>query len=251
MPTILAAAASGLLRNQEVLDVVGHNLANVNTSAFKAFRALHQGLPIADATPEDLRLGVAQATRDLQFRPGALLPAESPLSLAIEDDAFFVVREPDGELRYTRYGGFLLDAEGTLVDFAGRIVPGENGEPIRLPAGFASPALDASGTLSAIDENGERQEIGRIVVARFANPQGLEFLGDGLYRPTPNSGEPQVAPAGSEGFAPLRPGTLESSNVDMAEEFVTMLVAQRAYSASAKAFSVGDAMLELATRINR
>ncbi len=251
MPTILAAAASGLVHNQDILDTVAHNLANANTSAFKAFRALHQGLPDPAASEDSGRLGVATTTRDLLLAPGALLASDSPLHAALQDDAFFVIRAENGEPIYTRYGGFLLDAEGTLVDFAGRIVPGANGEPLRLPPGFSAPMLDSNGVLSALDENGDRQEIGQLTVARFANPAGLELLGEGLYRPTLNSGEPQVGTPAAEGFAPLRPGTLESSNVDMAQEFVNMLVAQRAYSACAKAFSVGDAMLELATRINR
>lgn len=251
MPTILAAAASGLVHNQDILDTVAHNLANANTSGFKAFRALHQGLPDAAATADSGRLGVAVTTRDLLLTPAAVIASDSPLHAALQDDAFFVIRGEAGEPVYTRYGGFLLDGEGTLVDFAGRIVPGENGDPIRLPAGWSAAAIDSNGVVSALDENGERQELGRIRVARFANPQGLEALGDGLYRPTANSGEPQVASPGDEGFAPLRPGTLESSNVDVAQEFVSMIVAQRAYSACAKTFAVGDAMLELATRITR
>jgi flagellar hook protein FlgE len=251
MPTILAAAASGLVHNQDILDTVAHNLANANTSGFKAFRALHQGRPDPQATPEGGRLGVATTTRDLLFQPAALLASDSPLHLALQDDALFIVRGPNGEPLYTRYGGFRLDGSGTLVDFAGRAVPGADGEPLRLPEGFSSPTFDASGVLTAIDENGERHELGQIALARFANPQGLEILGDGLFRPTANSGEPQVGAPGTEGFAPLQAGTLEASNVDIAQEFVNMLLAQRAYSASAKTFSIGDAMLELATRINR
>jgi len=251
MPTILAAAASGLIHNQDVLDTVAHNLANVNTAGFKAFRALHEGRPEPPAGPDTGRLGVAATTRDLLLDSAALLASDSPLHAAIQDNAFFIVRGEDGEPLYTRYGGFQLDAEGTLVDYGGRIIPGADGQPLRLPAGWTGPALDASGNLTALDENGERQEIGRLQVARFANPAALEIVGGGFYRPTANTGELLVGAPGDEGFAPLRTGTLESSNVDMAQEFVAMVVAQRAYSACARTFAVGDAMLELATRINR
>lgn len=251
MPTILGAAASGLIHNQNVLDTVAHNLANANTSAFKAFRALHQGLPNPDPAPETSRLGVAATTRDLLLQPGALLASDSPLHAALQDGAFFIIRGDGGEALFTRYGGFLLDGEGTLVDYAGRIVPDVNGDPIRLPEGFTSPFLDPNGSLIALDENGEPREVARLPLARFANPEGLELLGGGLYRPTLNSGEPEYGTPGDQGFAPLRPGTLESSNVDVAQEFVSMIVAQRAYSACARTFAVGDAMLELATRITR
>ncbi|GIW16057.1 MAG: hypothetical protein KatS3mg063_1910 [Tepidiforma sp.] len=138
MPTILAAAASGLVHNQDILDTVAHNLANANTSGFKAFRALHQGLPDAAATADSGRLGVAVTTRDLLLTPAAVIASDSPLHAALQDDAFFVIRGEAGEPVYTRYGGFLLDGKGTLVDFAGRIVPGENGDPIRLPAGWSA-----------------------------------------------------------------------------------------------------------------
>ncbi len=251
MPTILGAAASGLIHNQNVLDTVAHNLANANTAAFKTFRALHQGLPNPEPTPETSRLGVATTTRDLLLHPGALLASESPLHAALQDAAFFIVTLASGEAVFTRYGGFQLDRDGTLVDGAGRIVPDVNGDPIRLPAGLVSPYLDAGGALIALDADGRPQEVARLPLARFPNPQGLELLGGGLYRPTPNSGDPEFGTPGDQGFAPLRPGALESSNVDVAEEFVSMIVAQRAYSACAKTFAVGDAMLEIATRITR
>lgn len=251
MPTILAAAASGLVHNQDILDTVAHNLANLNTSGFKAIRALHQGRPEPPTGPDTGRLGVALTTRDLLLETAALLASESPLHAAIQDDAFFIIRGENGQPLYTRYGGFQLDATGTLVDQAGRIVPGVDGEPLQLPQGWTDATLDATGTLTAIDENGQRQPIGRLQVARFANPAALELLGQGLYQPTANTGELVVGTPGDAGFAPLRPAALESSNVDMAQEFVTMLVAQRAYSACAKTFAVGDAMLELATRITR
>lgn len=252
MPTILGAAASGMAHNQNVLDTVGHNLANVNTAAFKKVRALHEGLIDPVQEPEGGRLGVAETTRDLIFSPASNQPTGSPLHVAIEDAAFLRVRDFDGSTVFTRFGGLEADVSGTIVAFGGRTVPdAQTGEPIVVPEGWTSAAIDQAGNISAVDPEGERQVIGQVTLATFGNPQGLEVLGDGLYRDTANSGDLTVGTAGSEGFAALRPGALESSNVDMAEEFTAMIIAQRAYSACAKTFSIGDEMLAIATRITQ
>lgn len=252
MPTILGAAASGMAHNQNVLDTVGHNLANVNTAAYKKFRALHEGLIDPVQEPEGGRLGVAETTRDLIFSPASIQPTGSPLHVAIEDRAFLRIRDFDGSTVFTRFGALEADVSGTIVAFGGRAVPdAQTGEPIVIPEGWTSAAIDQAGNISAVDPDGERQLIGQVTLATFGNPQGLEVLGDGLYRDTVNSGDLTVGTAGSEGFAALRPGALESSNVDMAEEFTAMLIAQRAYSACAKTFSIGDEMLAIATNITQ
>ena len=247
MPTILGAAASGMVHNQNSLDVIGHNVANANSYAYKKFRPLHEGIAQPGAGPEGGRLGVAETTRDLVFSQAATQIDENPMHFAIEDDAFLRVRDFDGRIVYTRFGGLEGDVEGNILAFKGRLL-----EPsIQVPHGWLQPQVDQSGTVTAVDENGERQEIGRLSFAKFRNPQGLEILGDGLYADTANSGEITVSEAGTEGFAALRPGALEGSNVDIAEEFTNMIIAQRAYTACAKTFAVGDQMLELATRITQ
>lgn len=247
MPTILGAAASGMTHNQDVLDVVGHNIANVNSYAYKKFRPLHEGLPTPQADPDAGRLGVAETTRDLVFSQAATQITENPLHFAIEDDAFLRVRDFDGRIVYTRFGGLESDIEGNILAFKGRPLE----PPIQVPEGWTQPAVDQFGVLSAIDDTGVRQEIGQLSLAKFRNPQALETLGDGLYTDTANTGEITVGAGGSEGFAALRPGALEGSNVDVAEEFTNMIIAQRAYTACAKTFSVGDEMLALATKITQ
>jgi flagellar basal body rod protein FlgG len=247
MPTILGAAASGMTHNQDVLDIVGHNIANVNSYAYKKFRPLHEGLPTPQADPDAGRLGVAETTRDLVFSQAATQITENPLHFAIEDDAFLRVRDFDGRIVYTRFGGLESDIEGNILAFKGRPLE----PPIQVPEGWTQPAVDQFGVLSAIDDTGTRQEIGQLSLAKFRNPQALETLGDGLYTDTANTGEITVGAGGSEGFAALRPGALEGSNVDVAEEFTNMIIAQRAYTACAKTFSVGDEMLALATKITQ
>ncbi len=252
MPTILGAAASGMAHNQNVLDAVGHNLANVNTAAFKKFRAVHEGSIDPLQEPEGGRFGVGQTTVDLLLDPASVQPTGNPLHLAIEDGSFLRVREADGSIVFTRFGALDADLDGTIVAFGGRpVVDSSTGEAITVPEGWTSPAVDAFGYISAVTPEGEREAVGQVSLASFANPQGLEVLGDGLYRDTVNSGELTVGTAGSEGFAALRPGALESSNVDVAQEFTTMIIAQRAYSACAKTFAVGDEMLAIATKLTQ
>lgn len=252
MPTILGAAASGMAHNQNVLDAVGHNLANVNTAAFKKLRALHQGSIDPLQEPEGGRLGVGQTTVDLLLDPASVQPTGNPLHVAIEDGSFLRVREANGSIVFTRFGALDFDVDGTIVAFGGRpVLDAGTGESIVVPQGWTSPAVDASGTVSALDADGERQPVGQLSLAAFRNPQGLEALGDGLYRDTPNSGELTVGTAGSEGFAALRPGALEGSNVDVAQEFTAMIIAQRAYSACARTFAVGDEMLAIATKLTQ
>lgn len=247
MPNILGAAASGMTHNQNTLDVIGHNIANVNSFAFKKFRPLHEGVATPQLDPDAGRLGVAETTRDLVFSQAATQITENPLHFAIEDDSFLRVQDFDGQIVYTRFGGLESDVEGNILAFKGRpLAP-----PIQLPQGWTQPAIDQFGSISAIDETGTRQDVGQLSLAKFRNPQGLEILGDGLYADTANSGEITVGAAGSEGFAALRPGALEGSNVDVAEEFTNMIIAQRAYTACAKTFSVGDEMLALATKITQ
>ncbi|HML98468.1 MAG TPA: flagellar hook basal-body protein [Tepidiformaceae bacterium] len=252
MPTILGAAASGMAHNQDVLDAVGHNLANVNTAAFKKFRALHEGTIDPLQEPEGGRFGVARTTVDLLLDPASVQPTGNPLHLAIEDASFLRVREPGGSIVFTRFGALDADVDGTIVAFGGRpVVDASTGEAIVLPGGWTSPAVDAFGNISALNPEGQREAVGQVSLASFANPPGLEVLGDGLYRDTANSGELTVGTAGSEGFAALRPGALESSNVDVAQEFTAMIIAQRAYSACAKTFAVGDEMLAIATKLTQ
>ncbi len=247
MPTILGAAASGMTHNQNTLDVIGHNVANVNSYAYKKFRPLHEGLPTPQVDPDAGRLGVAETTRDLVFSQAATQITENPLHFAIEDDSFLRVQDFDGRIVYTRFGALESDVEGNILAFKGRQLE----PPIQVPDGWILPAVDQFGIVSAVDDTGVRQELGQVSLAKFRNPQALETLGDGLYVDTANTGEITIGTAGSEGFAALRPGALEGSNVDVAEEFTNMIIAQRAYTACAKTFSVGDEMLALATKITQ
>lgn len=242
MTTILGAAASGLVHNQNVMDVVANNIANVNTFAFKRTRALAEGRPDAAATADTMRMGVAETTRDLVFDNSAVQPTDDPLHFAIQDDAFFRVHDLDGSVAYTRFGQLSADSAGNITAYGGRFPE----PPVIVPEGLHHPAIGQNGEITAEDDAGNRQVIGQLALVRFTNPQALQTLGDGLYRETVNTGAITEGQPGDGSFGAVLPGTLEGSNVDVAEEFTNMIIAQRAYQASAKTFSIGDEMLAVA-----
>lgn len=247
MPSILGSSASGMARSQDMLDVVGHNLANVNSNAYKKFRLVYEGTPTPGVDPDASRLGVAESTRDLVFSQAMVQVTDNPFQFAIEDNAFFRVQDYDGRTVYSRFGNLDVDTDGNVLAFKGRLLQ----PPISVPAGWTQPAIDTFGNVSALDLDGNRQDVGQLTLAKFRNPQSLEALGDGLYVDSANTGDFTVGTAGSEGFAALRPGALEGSNVDVAEEFTNMIIAQRAYAFAAKTFSVADQMLALAANITQ
>ncbi len=247
MSTILAASANGMVFNQQWMDAIGHNLANVNTPAFKHLRVLAEGTAKREIDPDGARFGVPKITLDLIHHLGAPQATDDPLHFAITDDSFFRVTNFDGESVLTRYGGLSADSAGNILGFRGRLLD----PPIAVPPGTTGLGVDQFGNISGIDEAGARQVYGQLTFVRVLNAQGLETLGDGLYRGTVNNGPNEEGTPGSPGFAAVVPGAVEGSNVEIAEEFTSMIIAQRAYQASARTFKIGDEMLSLATNLTR
>lgn len=247
MTTILASAASGMVYGQNVMDVVGNNLANVNTFGFKKSRTVAEGRPDALATADTMRMGVADTTQDMIFSAAAPQATGEPLHFAIQDDTFFRISDVDGSTAYTRVGALAVDSAGNIAAPGGRLLQ----PPISLAQGLSNPAIGWNGEVTATDAQGVAQTIGQLSLIRFTNPAGLLAIGGGLYRETANTGMPTEGTPGSVGFAQLTTGALEGSNVEVAEEFTNMIIAQRAYQASAKTFSVGDEMLAVATNLTR
>ncbi len=243
----LGAAVSGMAYHQTVLDVVGQNLANAGTHAFRRSRIMSEGNPTPGIGPEQNRLGVAEVTVDRMFTIGAAQLSESPLHFAINDDSFFRVRDFDNTTVLTRFGGLTLGVGGNLAAFGGRLLD----PPILIPPGQDSLAIDSEGVITGIDANSEKQTYGQLTLVRVMNPAGLSALGEGLYRETANSGAITEGAPGSPNFATLINGALEGSNTDSAEEFTQIIIAQRAYQAAARTFGVGDEMLKLATDLTQ
>lgn len=247
MTTILGAAVSGMVHNQTVLDVVGSNLANDQSPAYKRIRVLAEGRPNAAPSGESTRMGVSETTLDRMFDVGQPDMTGDPLHFAINDDSFFRVRDFDGTVVLTRLGALTPDAQGNITGSRGRLLE----PPVTIPEGLTSPSIDPAGTITARASDGTVEVLGQITLTRFTNPQGLESLGDGLYREGLNSGASFDGLPASDGFTALTTGAIEGSNVDMAQEFTEMIIAQRAYQASVRAFSVGDSMLSTATNLTR
>ena len=238
------------------LDVIANNLANVNTSGFKTSRVnfqdvLYQTHRMA-TTNRDLRVGAGVRPAEIQpfFTQGSLHQSESPTDLAIYGNGFFRVRLPDGQTGYTRNGSFHVDASGLLVTPDGLPV-----EPqIRVPADLViTLTVDADGVIRGerIQPNGNTVavEVGQLQIATFANPEGLEALGQTLFRETVNSGGATIGLPNAPGFGQVVSYALEQSNVNMADEMANLITAQRAYGFSVRALQTIDEMIGMANNI--
>ena len=263
MMRALWSAASGMKTQQAHMDVISNNIANVNTTGMKKQRAEFQDLLYqtlrpggaengADSRyPEGLQIGLGarlSATSRI-FTEGNLQASGNPLDVAIEGEGFFQVELPDGTTGYTRDGGFKLDANRRLVTTDGYqltdgIVFDEN-------APLDSITIAGDGTVSNTPAGGTTTEVGRITLARFVNPAGLTAIGKNLFKESDASGAPIESQPGTEGAGTLVQSVLEMSNVQIVEEMVNMIVAQRAYESDAKAITTSDSMLEIANGLKR
>ena len=258
----LATAATGMKAMQTDVDVIANNLANVNTAGFKSARVDFQDLvyqtiiePGAAATestqvPTGVQVGLGARYAAIQrlFSPGALRQSGNSLDLAIEGDGFFQVLLPDGRTAYTRDGAFKLDGQGRIVNSDGHPLQPEQA----IPADATHISVGSDGTLSVtVAGETEAQQLGQITLAKFLNPAGLMSMGRNLLMPTAASGEAITAAGGSEGIGTIGQGLLEMSNVNIIEEMVSMIVAQRAYEVNSKSIQVADEMLAMANNLHR
>jgi flagellar basal-body rod protein FlgG len=239
--------------------VIANNLANVNTTGFKRDRAEFETLayqtmtaPGAPASAENkyavglsLGSGVNMTGTARVNTQGALSTTDNPLDMAIEGEGFFQVTRPDGTTAYTRAGNFSLSAEGKVVTSDGLPLQPE----ISVPEGAESITIGVDGTISAkVPGQTEATELGKIELARFVNPSGLQALGGNLFAETGASGTPQVGAAAAEGRGSIRQGSLEGSNVNVVQELVDMIETQRAYEVNSKMISATDEMLRNANQ---
>ena len=255
----LHVARTGLDAQGFRMQVIANNLANVNTTGFKRDRASFETLsyqmmtaPGAPSSAENryatgLNLGTGVALNgtariDTQ---GTFSPTGNGLDVAIDGAGFFQVQMPDGRIGYTRAGDFSRSPEGTIVTSDGKPL-----EPqIQIPENATSVSIGADGTVSAsVPGQDGVTELGRIEIARFTNPAGLQAIGDNLLVETQASGAPQVGGAGEEGRGSLRGGMLEGSNVNVVEELVDMIETQRAYEVNSKMISATDEMMKNAAQ---
>jgi flagellar basal-body rod protein FlgG len=259
----LFSAASGMNAQQTNVDNIAHNLANANTVGFKMRRAQFQDLLYQTITqpgaaagaqtvvPSGLQIGLGTRTvsNAISFAQGSFSATSNPLDLVIEGRGFFQVRRPTGEIAFTRAGQFHLDRDGNLVTMDGNPL-----EPqITLPPEAQNVAIAADGTVSyALPGQPNTQLAGQIQLANFANPAGLNSIGRNLYLTTDASGEPTVGiPGGQEGLGALLQGYVEQSNVSVVEEFINLIVSQRAYEANSKVVRAADEMYGQVNNMSR
>lgn len=260
MPTsALHVARTGLEAQDARMRVIANNLANVGTSGFKRDRANFAALAYQDArvagqrssgetayaTGLNFGTGVAVQSTSQILTQGTLDTTGNAYDLALDGDGYLPVELPGGRTGYTRAGNFTLSAEGQLVTQQGYPVqPG-----IAVSQGATSVTVAPDGMVSAVlAGESEPAELGQILVARFANPAGLQAIGDNFLVETAASGAAELAPGGEAGRGSIRQGMLEASNVNVVEELVEMIECQRAYEISSKMISAVDDMLRNANQ---
>lgn len=252
----LYTAASGMSAQQLNLDNIANNLSNSSTSGFYARRMQFSDLvyqnvimPGAAATQQttvaaglQVGLGTMPAASEVMQTQGNFASTGNPLDFAIQGLGFFQVTLPDGQIAYTRSGSFHLDAQGNIVTANGNALQPN----ITIPANATTVTVGSDGTVS-VTQSGQTaaSQVGSIQLAMFPNPGGLNTVGNNLYLATTASGDPIVgAPGAAEGLGTIQQGMLEQSNVDIVQEFVNMIVAQRAYESNSRVVTSADQMLQ-------
>lgn len=258
----LWTAATGMSAQQTNIDIISNNLANVNTAGYKKSRADFQDIfyQILDPSgvsesqdaqvPTGISIGLGTQLAAVQkiYETGEIKSTENPLDLAIEGDGFFQVSMPDGSVAYTRDGSFKKDSQGRMVTSNGFALSPE----ITIPAEATSISVGSDGTVSiTLPGDSTVQELGQIQLAKFLNPAGLTNLGRNLLGASAASGDPTIETPGQNGLGIIAQRYLEMSNVQVIEEMVNMITAQRAYEVNSKAIQTADNMLSIANNITQ
>ncbi len=251
----LNTAATGLEAQQTNMEVISNNLANVSTAGFKKSRAefedlMYQtikepgqasGMNSFSPTGVQTGLGVRTAAVQKDFALGSAIITKNPLDIQIEGGGFFQVQTKDGQIAYTRDGAFKRDQTGKMIDKNGNTLQPE----ITIPAEVAGIEIAASGEVRVIQGlNSVPQQIGQIDIVNFVNPAGLKSVGKNLFMQTSASGQPITARPGLQGTGFLAQGQLEGSNVNLVDEMINMITAQRFYETNSKAIQAADQMLQ-------
>jgi flagellar basal-body rod protein FlgG len=232
----------------------------VNTYGFKKGRAEFEDLiyhnlkdpgqasGLQSVTPTGVQTGLGVRTSSIQkdFSMGQSVQTKNPLDLQIEGSGFFQVRTPDGEIAYTRDGSFKKDGQGRIVDKNGNaLIP-----DLTIPATSVGIEITPAGEVKCLhSNNAEPQVLGQIDIVNFINPAGLKNVGKNLFVSTAASGQPAQARPGTNGLGFLGQGEIETSNVNIVDEMVNMIAAQRAYETNSKVIQTSDQMLQTAVNV--
>jgi flagellar hook protein FlgE len=279
------SAISGLKQHQVMLDVTANDIANVNTIGYKSARVTFQDslnqlqrgasgstVSTGGTNAAQVGLGVRLGSIDNLMSTGTSQPTGSPLDVSIQGEGFFQIGEgnpgtasnaPIDPKTYTRSGNFSVSTAGYLTNSAGQYVVGfqidqatgnpiTTGVAIKVPADASSVAIDQNGGVSWVENaTGTRVTGYRLALANFANASGLERVGGNSWAVSANSGQKTVNTPGVNGTSPLSPGTLEMSNVELAQTFTNMITAQRGFQANSRVISTSDEMLQDLVNLKR
>ena len=257
----LSIGATGMLAQQLNVEVISHNIANMNTTAYTRRRAefqdlLYQNLRRVGSESSDtgtivpagvqIGLGVKTAAVYRITEQGNLTLTENTFDLAINGNGYFQVQLPNGDIAYSRAGSFQLSANGELVTADGFIV-----EPaITIPTDALDVSVNASGqVLAQQDGQVAPANVGQLDLAIFSNEAGLLAIGDNLFLETPASGTPTTGTPGSTGIGTIQQGFLETSNVNVVEEISNLITAQRAYEMNSKVIETSDQMMAVLSNL--
>jgi len=256
----LTTAATGMIAQQTNLDVIANNVANVNTSGFKKVRAEFQDL-ISQVERSagaqagqgtfipvgiEIGLGVRTSATTRMFNPGVMQSTGRPLDIAIEGDGFLQITLDDGTIAYTRDGGLKMDANGLVLTSDGyQLQP-----PIQIPQNAVDIAITPNGTVSVrVGSQSDMTPVGNFQIVRFQNNSGLMAIGHNLYKETPGSGIPVPGIPGQDGYGTIQQHFLEGSNVQVVEELINLIKAERAFETNSKVVTASSGILETTNRM--
>lgn len=256
----LTTAATGMIAQQLNIDTISNNLANVNTTGYKKVRAEFQdllsetlkspGAQVSQGTnqPVGIQIGLGTRTSGTQkiFSEGVMKSTGGKLDVAVEGDGFLQVQTDDGTTAYTRDGSLKMDANGQLTTTDGYIIQPQ----MTIPSNATEITITPDGRVSVKTAGSSSEtEVGVIQLAKFANPSGLLSLGKNLYSETAASGNPVQGTPGKEGFGSTQQGYLEGSNVQVVEELINLIQAERAFEANSKIITASNQLLQTVNRL--
>jgi flagellar basal-body rod protein FlgG len=255
----LYVGATGMRGQQLQIDTIAHNLANLNTVGYRrsltSFAEISTALSASEIAAMSVS-GAAAASRGagsiarvtLSSSTGELKVTGEPLDVAIDGVGFFEVIRSDGTPAYTRAGKLKVDADGMLATADGSVLASQ----IQIPTDAQEIRIGADGRVMAVvGADADAVEVGRLELTMLSNPTALKAVGDNLFVAPAQAGEPQSGAPGELGLGTLRQGYLESSNVQMADELVTLMLAQRAFEMNARVVQAADQMMSITNSLYR
>ncbi|MCW6510834.1 flagellar hook basal-body protein [Lichenifustis flavocetrariae] len=245
----LQTAVSGVSAHSTYLDVIGTNIANVNTTGYKGSTTQFATMLGAQDLSNYHMAGVHASARPGVANQGSITSTTSTTDLAISGNGFFVVKGPNGDSAMTRAGSFVPNASGTLINTAGYTLMGYSGQdggalaPVTVPIGATSVTVAADGALSATNAAGASISLARIPLANVISPENLTAVDGNVYLANDDSGAMTVGTAKTGSLGSIESSSLESSTVDLATQLTNMIKAQQGYEENSKVMSTSSDML--------